>query len=147
MATTEEPTKNENVDKSNNDKVSNDKSKEEEKKESSMDKIVSRIEGIKNNGNTFFKQKEYHDAINRYDIAIEEYKTFIKTDYDKTATESLKKLKAILGSTYNNRAFAYFRLEMFGQVVLDTTQAIKFKFWKVFIIIHFILFYCDFAIN
>ena len=103
----------------------------EDHKESDVGVLVNKIEEIKNSGNTFFKKKEYHDAIAKYDIAIEEYKTFIKTDYDKSATESLKKLKTILGSIYNNRAFAYFRLEMFGQVVIDSTQAIKFKFWKV----------------
>lgn len=103
----------------------------EDQKESDVESVVNKIEGIKNDGNTFFKKKEYHDAITKYDAAIEEYKVFIKTDYDKTATEQLKKLKTMLGSIYNNRAFAYFRLEMFGQVVLDATQAIKFKFWKV----------------
>ena len=103
----------------------------EEQKESDVDVFLNKFEQIKNNGNGHFKMKEYHDAVTRYDIAIEEYKTFIKTDYDKNATEALKKLKTMLGSVYNNRAFAYFRLEMFGQVSLDATQAIKLKFWKV----------------
>ena len=136
----------------------------DEQKQSDVDVAFNRIEQIKNEGNNYFKKKEYHDAITRYDIAIEEYKTFIQTDYDKNATESLKKMKQMLGSIYNNRAFAYFRLEMFGQVcclnlfrnlsdissmiithkntlcsnyksplktVLDTTMAIKLKFFKV----------------
>ena len=103
----------------------------EEQKESDVDAMYSKIEVIKNGGNAFFKKKEYHDAIARYDIAIEQYKSFIKTDYDKEATETLKKLKAMLGSIFNNRAFAYFKMEMFGQVVLDCNQSIKFKFYKV----------------
>ena len=113
-----------------------------EQKESDVDLVYSKIEAHKNVGNSFFKKKEYHDAISRYDIAIEEYKTFIQTDYDKNSTETLKKLKAMLGSIFNNRAFAYFKMEMFGQVVLDCNQAIKFKFWKVRLHI-----FCEFAIS
>jgi len=104
----------------------------EDEKQSDVDIAFRRIEEIKNDGNAFFKRKEYHSAISRYDIAIEEYKSFIATDYDKKATESLRKMKAMLGSIYNNRAFAYFRLEMFGQTVLDSTMAIKLKFFKAY---------------
>eukprot|EP01083_Nonionella_stella_P140952 433347_1 len=105
----------------------------DEQKETDVDLIVKTIEEIKKQGNTYFKTKDYHHAVAHYDIAIEEYKEFIETDYNKDdSTEALKKLKTMLGSIYNNRAFAYFRLEMFGQVVLDTTQAIKLKFWKAY---------------
>ena len=88
----------------------------EEEKETDVSACLKRIELRKNDGNAFFKRKEYHDAITRYDIAIEEYKILIKTDYDKSDVDNLKKMKTVLGSIYNNRAFAYFRLEMFGQV-------------------------------
>ena len=49
----------------------------EEQKESDVDAMYSKIEVIKNGGNAFFKKKEYHDAIARYDIAIEQYKSFV----------------------------------------------------------------------
>eukprot|EP00484_Ammonia_sp_Unknown_P018174 CAMPEP_0197029642 /NCGR_PEP_ID=MMETSP1384-20130603/9048_1 /TAXON_ID=29189 /ORGANISM="Ammonia sp." /LENGTH=531 /DNA_ID=CAMNT_0042458849 /DNA_START=61 /DNA_END=1656 /DNA_ORIENTATION=+ len=104
----------------------------EEQKESDVDVTLAKLEKIKDKGNDYFKRKEYHDAITRYDIAIEEYKSFISSDYDKSNTESVKKMKTLLGSIYNNRAFAYFRLEMFGQTVLDTTQSIKLGFWKAY---------------
>eukprot|EP01084_Bolivina_argentea_P143082 251310_1 len=103
-----------------------------EEKESNIQLFYAKFESIKSSGNNCFKQKDYHDAITKYDIAIEEYKTFINTNYNKDATEILKKIKTMLGSIYNNRAFAYFRLEMYGQVVLDASQAIKLKFWKAY---------------
>jgi len=130
----------------------------ESKEPSVVDEVLAKIEGIKTKGNAFFKQKDYHEAIARYDIAIEEYNAFLETGYDSdltciddgdTDTPSeetslpshlsnahndavLSKMKLMIGAVYNNRGFAYFRLEMFGQAVLDSTQSVKLKFAKAF---------------
>lgn len=129
----------------------------ENKEPSEVDTVLAKIEDIKNKGNAFFKQKDYHEAIARYDIAIEEYNAFLETGYDSDLTciddgdndtpsdsslpahlsnahndEVLKKMKVMIGAVYNNRGFAYFRLEMFGQAVLDSTQSVKLKFAKAF---------------
>eukprot|EP00485_Elphidium_margaritaceum_P010617 CAMPEP_0202694504 /NCGR_PEP_ID=MMETSP1385-20130828/8351_1 /ASSEMBLY_ACC=CAM_ASM_000861 /TAXON_ID=933848 /ORGANISM="Elphidium margaritaceum" /LENGTH=529 /DNA_ID=CAMNT_0049350367 /DNA_START=35 /DNA_END=1624 /DNA_ORIENTATION=- len=104
----------------------------DEQKQADVDSMLATITQIKDDGNSFFKKKEYHHAVEKYDVGIDTYKTFVRGDYDKSNTDALKKLKIVMGSMYNNRAFAYFRLEMFGQTVLDATNAIKFNFFKAY---------------
>ena len=103
--------------------------------------LSDKISDIKSKGNNYFKKKEYHHAIDLYDDAIDLYTKNIKNIKDNNNINendnnseiiTIDKLKNIVGAIYNNRAFCYFRLEMYGAAVDDSTQAIKLKFYKVY---------------
>lgn len=102
-----------------------------------LNTVLSLIEELKAKGNIHFKARDYHHAITEYDRVIQEYTDIRSQDpnpiekWMKENKNSCSKLTAMIGATFNNRAFCYFRLEMFTAAEDDATQAIKHKFWKV----------------
>eukprot|EP01134_Creolimax_fragrantissima_P005817 CFRG5817T1 len=66
--------------------------------------VVHKAEALKNEGNSFFKEGHYHDAIEKYTEAID--------------------LNPTVASYWSNRSFAYLKTEAFGYALIDADKCI-----------------------
>ncbi|PHJ24017.1 serine threonine protein phosphatase, partial [Cystoisospora suis] len=111
---------------------------EEEKKEQACDKIKraekenaeeeasteecykemqQQAESLKSEGNSFFKEGLFHQAVEKYTLAIE-----LLSDHTMTKTS-----QQILQSLLSNRAFCHIKLENYGSGIVDAERALQFN--------------------
>ncbi|ETO18747.1 serine/threonine protein phosphatase [Reticulomyxa filosa] len=90
-----------------------------------VEELMAKINIHKDLGNKAFQEKDFHKAIDEYEKAIESYEPH------GAHITTTNEMKATIGAVYNNRAFAYFKIEMYGAAIVDSTKAIELKFDKV----------------